>query len=73
MPLRLASILTALAAWQFVKAEDHHGQGAEGSVMGPVAFMWPDDRKYVPARLSVLFRGLSRPSIPLTGSICGRC
>lgn len=23
-----------------------HGQGVEGTVMGPVAFLWPDDRSW---------------------------
>ena len=47
MHFGLASALTALATCQAVLAEDRHGQGSEGTVMGPVAFMWPDDRKYV--------------------------
>jgi len=47
MQLTLGSVLTALAACQLVHADDKkHGQGSEGTVMGPVAFMWPDDRKY---------------------------
>jgi len=23
-----------------------HGEGDEGTIMGPVAFLWPDDRKW---------------------------
>ena len=45
MQSKLVSLLTALVACRVVYAEDRHGQGAEGSIMGPVAFMWPDDRK----------------------------
>jgi hypothetical protein len=27
-------------------AQDGHGEGAEGSIMGPVSFMWPPDRPW---------------------------
>ena len=56
MQFRLVSVAAALAACRFVHAEERHGEGSEGTVMGPVAFLWPDDRKYVPNRHSHFFR-----------------
>ena len=41
------SYLAALAVSQLVAGDDEvHGQGLEGTVMGPVAFLWPDDRPW---------------------------
>lgn len=37
----LASVTTLLAT----SNAQTHGEGEEGSSMGPVAFMWPSDRK----------------------------
>lgn len=36
--------LTSLA--MSARAAEVHGAGAEGTVMGPVAFLWPDDRPW---------------------------
>ncbi|KAI1083134.1 hypothetical protein F5B20DRAFT_528701 [Whalleya microplaca] len=38
--------LVALAASQLAAGTDVHGQNAEGTVMGPVAFLWPADRPW---------------------------
>ncbi|OTA64660.1 hypothetical protein K449DRAFT_421242 [Hypoxylon sp. EC38] len=41
------SYLAALAGSQLVVGDGEvHGQGLEGTVMGPVAFLWPDDRPW---------------------------
>ncbi|OTB08727.1 hypothetical protein M426DRAFT_316748 [Hypoxylon sp. CI-4A] len=41
------SYLAALAGSQIVAADGEvHGEGAEGTIMGPVAFLWPDDRPW---------------------------
>ncbi|KAI1107860.1 hypothetical protein F4804DRAFT_328888 [Jackrogersella minutella] len=41
------SYLAVLAGSQFVVGHDDvHGEGLEGTVMGPVAFLWPDDRPW---------------------------
>ncbi|KAI0889853.1 uncharacterized protein GGS22DRAFT_149303 [Annulohypoxylon maeteangense] len=41
------SYAAALAGSQLVAAADEvHGQGLEGTVMGPVAFLWPADRPW---------------------------
>ncbi|KAI8960127.1 hypothetical protein F5Y11DRAFT_349797 [Daldinia sp. FL1419] len=41
------SYIAALAGSQLVIADgEAHGEGLEGSVMGPVAFLWPDDRPW---------------------------
>jgi len=48
MYFRLTSVLP-LFLW-LARAQDddmpHHGEGEEGSSMGPVAFMWPPDRPW---------------------------
>lgn len=36
--------LSALAALAVLAGAQTHGEGEEGSSMGPVAFMWPSDR-----------------------------
>ncbi|KAI1485756.1 hypothetical protein F5X96DRAFT_658239 [Biscogniauxia mediterranea] len=47
MKLNQLSLLAVLAGSQFaVSDEEVHGQGAEGTVMGPVAFLWPADRPW---------------------------
>ncbi|KAI0851536.1 hypothetical protein F5Y00DRAFT_230041 [Daldinia vernicosa] len=41
------SYIAALAGSQLVAGDgEAHGEGLEGSVMGPVAFLWPDDRPW---------------------------
>ncbi|KAI1382296.1 hypothetical protein F4677DRAFT_401556 [Hypoxylon crocopeplum] len=41
------SYLAALAGSQLVAGDgEAHGEGAEGTIMGPVAFLWPDDRPW---------------------------
>ncbi|KAI0842197.1 hypothetical protein F5Y06DRAFT_293022 [Hypoxylon sp. FL0890] len=41
------SYLAALAGTQLVVGDgEAHGQGLEGTIMGPVAFLWPDDRPW---------------------------
>lgn len=42
----IVAALSTLALPQLVKAAEVHGQGAEGSTMGPVAFLWPSDRPW---------------------------
>ena len=42
----LGSLFVLSAALVGVDAAATHGEGAEGSEMGPVAFLWPDDRKW---------------------------
>ncbi|KIH91113.1 hypothetical protein SPBR_01879 [Sporothrix brasiliensis 5110] len=43
--MRFATILSATATMAgMVRAA--HGDGDEGSIMGPVAFLWPDDRNW---------------------------
>lgn len=39
-------VLSVLNAFQHVQAAEVHGSGAEGTVMGPVAFLWPEDRPW---------------------------
>ncbi|KAK8091860.1 hypothetical protein PG997_002221 [Apiospora hydei] len=43
-----ATVLTVLASSyiQRVMSQQVHGQGAEGTEMGPVAFLWPNDRPW---------------------------
>ncbi|KAL7629232.1 hypothetical protein AAE478_000752 [Parahypoxylon ruwenzoriense] len=44
------SYLAALAGSQLAAGEgEAHGEGYEGTVMGPVAFLWPDDRPWSPS------------------------
>lgn len=38
--------LSALAGSQLVAGDESHGEGYEGTIMGPVAFLWPDDRPW---------------------------
>ncbi|KAF1994753.1 hypothetical protein P154DRAFT_446921 [Amniculicola lignicola CBS 123094] len=42
---------TSVLLWSLSRADDppKHGEGAEGSSMGPVAFMWPSDRAWTAA------------------------
>ncbi|KAI0135632.1 hypothetical protein F4814DRAFT_401949 [Daldinia grandis] len=41
------SYIAVLAGSQLVAGDgEAHGEGLEGSVMGPVAFLWPDDRPW---------------------------
>jgi hypothetical protein len=43
--VNLVVAVSALTAPQLAQAADEvHGQGVQGTVMGPVAFMWPSDR-----------------------------
>lgn len=43
----LSNILPVIALATLAVAEvTPHAQGAEGSVMGPVAFLWPEDRPW---------------------------
>ncbi|KAH6638580.1 hypothetical protein BKA67DRAFT_588877 [Truncatella angustata] len=47
--LRLLAGLSWLAAAPLARADDDaevHGEGDEGTIMGPVAFLWPDDRPW---------------------------
>ncbi|KAI0596973.1 hypothetical protein F4775DRAFT_562753 [Biscogniauxia sp. FL1348] len=47
MKLSQLSLLAAVAGSQFAVGDDEaHGEGAEGTVMGPVAFLWPEDRPW---------------------------
>lgn len=46
MSLKSALLASLLSASQQVIAAEVHGAGAEGSVMGPVAFIWPSDRPW---------------------------
>lgn len=41
-----AALLSALAVSAVTSAAEVHGSGAQGSVMGPVAFLWPSDRAW---------------------------
>ncbi|KAK8022431.1 hypothetical protein PG993_013198 [Apiospora rasikravindrae] len=43
-----ATVLTVLAStcFQRTMAQQFHGQGVEGTEMGPVAFLWPNDRPW---------------------------
>ncbi|KAK7937411.1 uncharacterized protein PG986_014279 [Apiospora aurea] len=43
-----ATVLTVLASTYIrrIMAQQVHGQGAEGTEMGPVAFLWPNDRPW---------------------------
>lgn len=43
MRTTLLSIFSALAVLSNAQT---HGEGAEGSSMGPVAFLWPPDREW---------------------------
>lgn len=38
------SVLSSLAT--SARAAEAHGEGYEGTIMGPVAFLWPDDRPW---------------------------
>ncbi|KAI1096109.1 hypothetical protein F5B19DRAFT_220874 [Rostrohypoxylon terebratum] len=41
------SYIAAIVGGQLVAGDDEaHGEGLEGTVMGPVAFLWPDDRPW---------------------------
>ncbi|KAI1454371.1 hypothetical protein F4805DRAFT_439811 [Annulohypoxylon moriforme] len=41
------SCIAAIVGSQLVAGDDEaHGEGLEGTVMGPVAFLWPDDRPW---------------------------
>ncbi|KAI2471195.1 hypothetical protein F4781DRAFT_387652 [Annulohypoxylon bovei var. microspora] len=41
------SYVAALVGSQLVAGDDEvHGEGLEGTIMGPVAFLWPDDRPW---------------------------
>ncbi|KAI1495936.1 hypothetical protein F5X99DRAFT_401917 [Biscogniauxia marginata] len=47
MKFNQLSLLAALAGIQLARGEEEvHGQGAEGTIMGPVAFLWPADRPW---------------------------
>lgn len=40
------ALLAGCALQQLAQASEVHGANAEGTIMGPVAFLWPDDRKW---------------------------
>ncbi|KAJ9133032.1 Gpi anchored protein [Pleurostoma richardsiae] len=44
--MRSALLSLAILPSLIMAAEEAHGEGAEGSIMGPVAFLWPDDRPW---------------------------
>lgn len=44
--MRFTSTVTTLASVATAAGAEVHGAGAEGTVMGPVAFLWPDDRPW---------------------------
>lgn len=47
MKINKLSYVAALAGGRLVMADEEvHGQGAEGTEMGPVAFLWPADRPW---------------------------
>ncbi|KAF3770594.1 hypothetical protein M406DRAFT_66997 [Cryphonectria parasitica EP155] len=46
--MRFTSTLAALGLAMGTRAETH-GEGDEGTIMGPVAFLWPDDRNWTAA------------------------
>ncbi|KAI0176396.1 hypothetical protein GGR52DRAFT_359361 [Hypoxylon sp. FL1284] len=47
MKFSQSSCLIAVAISQLVAGDSEpHGEGYEGTVMGPVAFLWPDDRPW---------------------------
>lgn len=43
-PRVTVALLAGCALQQLAAAAEVHGAGAEGTVMGPVAFLWPSDR-----------------------------
>ena len=43
---RTSLALTLLALPRLALSAEVHGEGAEGTVMGPVAFLWPADRPW---------------------------
>ncbi|KAJ8120952.1 hypothetical protein ONZ43_g2475 [Nemania bipapillata] len=68
-------LLAALSGSFVTAAEEAHGEGVEGTVQGPVAFLWPDDRPWTAAADNVGPCGSSsgvsnRTSFPLSqGSV----
>ncbi len=73
---RLA-VLAWLAASQLVSAVPAHGDGDEGSIMGPVAFLWPEDRAWDAADDNIGPCGSSsgvtnRTIFPLSKSLSGK-
>ncbi|KAI0012112.1 hypothetical protein F4779DRAFT_614823 [Xylariaceae sp. FL0662B] len=46
MRLNQAPYLVALAASQLAAGEEAHGEGLLGTIMGPVAFLWPENRPW---------------------------
>lgn len=42
--MRFTSTLAALSLAMGARAA--HGDGVEGTIMGPVAFLWPEDRSW---------------------------
>lgn len=43
---KAAAVLSVFAVAQVARAAEVHGSGAQGTVMGPVAFLWPSDRPW---------------------------
>lgn len=76
MKFNKLSYVAALAGGRLVMADEEvHGQGAEGTEMGPVAFLWPADRPWSASSDNVAPCGSSsgvsnRTSFPLSqGSV----
>lgn len=44
--MRFTTVLTTLASLAMSARAEVHGASAEGTTMGPVAFLWPDDRPW---------------------------
>ncbi len=45
--MRFATVLAAAGSLALAGvAQAAHGDGSEGSIMGPVSFLWPDDREW---------------------------
>lgn len=42
----LLATLSWLAISQIQMVEAEHGDGDEGTIMGPAAFLWPEDRNW---------------------------
>lgn len=46
LKMRFTTTLAALSSLAMGATAEVHGASAEGTVMGPVAFLWPDDRPW---------------------------
>ncbi|KAK6343873.1 hypothetical protein TWF696_007526 [Orbilia brochopaga] len=67
-----SSLLLAVAASATAVSAAVHGEGAEGSIMGPVAFLWPEDRPWSAAADNTAPCGstsgpMNRTAFPLVG------